>query len=208
MGSPVGPIYEPSSGETLTIGIHTELEFNSSAVLAVAILGSIRTIRDFVEGPSLLRDDIQSAPITTKLTMVLKSVDSGLIKITTTTMTFTSINHLATQQSSLKRDLILSTHYSPNPTFLHSFAEMSRVEGYNHPAEFCVPSANREIDIEGLPQKSAAQLAITSIPSLQSIKHTPQSLKYSCSMRNVLPRASSNKILSEKASNGTRRIEL
>jgi hypothetical protein len=57
---------------------------------------------------------------------------------------------------SLKRDLTLSTHYPPNPTFLHSFADMSRVEGYNHPAEFCVPSANHEIDIEGLPQKSAA----------------------------------------------------
>lgn len=92
VGSPLGPIYEPNSGGNATVGINTELEFNSSAVLAVAILGSIRTIRDFVEGPSLLRDDIQSA-------LKYKPIDNGieisrlwLDNITTTTMTFTSTN--------------------------------------------------------------------------------------------------------------------
>lgn len=37
------------------------LRFNSSASLVIPILGSIRTIRDFVEGPSILYPEIQDA---------------------------------------------------------------------------------------------------------------------------------------------------
>ena len=37
------------------------IHFNSSAVLTIPILGSIRTIRDFTEGPSILVDSIQDA---------------------------------------------------------------------------------------------------------------------------------------------------
>jgi hypothetical protein len=36
------------------------VSFNSSAVLTVPILGSIRTIRDFTEGPSILVPEIQN----------------------------------------------------------------------------------------------------------------------------------------------------
>lgn len=43
------------------MGISTDITFNSSAVLTVPILGSIRTIRDFTEGPSILVPLIQNA---------------------------------------------------------------------------------------------------------------------------------------------------
>lgn len=43
------------------VGVQGVLSFNSSAMLTVAILGSVRTIRDFTEGPSLLRPAIQDA---------------------------------------------------------------------------------------------------------------------------------------------------
>lgn len=58
-------VYEPANSSSLTgnpqVGVRGVVEFNSSAVLQVAILGSIRTIRDFTEGPSLLQPQIQDA---------------------------------------------------------------------------------------------------------------------------------------------------
>lgn len=43
------------------VGVRGVLSFNASAVLTVPILGSVRTIRDFTEGPSLLEPVIQDA---------------------------------------------------------------------------------------------------------------------------------------------------
>lgn len=43
------------------VGISTRVRLNSSAVLTVPILGSIRSIRDFTEGPSILVPEIQEA---------------------------------------------------------------------------------------------------------------------------------------------------
>ncbi|KAI1385553.1 carbohydrate-binding module family 52 protein [Hypoxylon trugodes] len=47
--------------DPLVGGVTGVLSFNSSAVLDLAILGSIRTIREFVEGPSTLTPKIQDA---------------------------------------------------------------------------------------------------------------------------------------------------
>ncbi|KAM0719777.1 hypothetical protein Q7P37_003910 [Cladosporium fusiforme] len=70
------------------VGVTGRVRFNSSATLTVAILGSIRTIRDFTEGPSILVPGIQNA---TSL-----SLDDGvgfyarrwLDNVTTTYITF------------------------------------------------------------------------------------------------------------------------
>ena len=92
-GSPLHPIFENGVDGNATVGISSQLEFNSSAILTVAILGSIRTIRDFTEGPSLLREEIQSG-------VELKEIENGvelsrtwLDNITTTTISFTSSEH-------------------------------------------------------------------------------------------------------------------
>jgi hypothetical protein len=92
IGAPLGAIYNDSEGGNATVGISGQLEFNSSAILTVAILGSIRSIRDFVEGPSLLHTDIQSA---LKYTTIQNGVEVSrlwLDNITTTTVSFESAN--------------------------------------------------------------------------------------------------------------------
>ena len=61
-GSPLAPVYRPNaSSSNPNVGVRSVLRLNSSAELTVGILGSIRTIRDFTEGPSLLQPVIQGA---------------------------------------------------------------------------------------------------------------------------------------------------
>lgn len=59
IGSPLALNYTAKSPNP-GVGVKGTINFNSSAVLTIPILGSIRTIRDFVEGPSILRPEIQS----------------------------------------------------------------------------------------------------------------------------------------------------
>lgn len=69
LGSPMGPVYEKKKNGSSSsaeenppvVGVEGILSFNSSAELSLAILGSVRTIRDFTEGPSLLQPMIQDA---------------------------------------------------------------------------------------------------------------------------------------------------
>jgi hypothetical protein len=90
IGTNLSSIYIPSSTSAYpSVGVKGGLRFNSSALLTVSILGSVRTIRDFTEGPSLLRPIIQDA-------IVLKSTDNGgaslsrlwLDNVTTTRLSF------------------------------------------------------------------------------------------------------------------------
>jgi hypothetical protein len=92
IGSPLGPIYESTDAGNATVGVSTTLEFNSSATLSVAILGSIRTIRDFVEGPSLLRPEIQSGINYSRIDGGVELSRLWLDNITTTTVTISSAN--------------------------------------------------------------------------------------------------------------------
>lgn len=62
-GQPLTPVYTaPSNGSQYPgVGVQGTMRFNSSAALTLPILGSIRTIRDFTEGPSILYPEIQDA---------------------------------------------------------------------------------------------------------------------------------------------------
>ena len=61
-GQSLLPIYEEAPGsEFPRVGVKGTIRLNSSASLTVPILGSVRTIRDFTEGPSLLVPKIQDA---------------------------------------------------------------------------------------------------------------------------------------------------
>lgn len=56
------PVYrKPSGSDFPRVGVSGTIRLNSSASLSLSILGSIRTIRDFTEGPSLLVPKIQDA---------------------------------------------------------------------------------------------------------------------------------------------------
>ncbi|OAA53873.1 hypothetical protein ISF_08575 [Cordyceps fumosorosea ARSEF 2679] len=63
LGSPLSSALaaQNASSTIPTTGVEGVLSFNDSASLSLAILGSVRTIRDFVEGPSLLVPLIQDA---------------------------------------------------------------------------------------------------------------------------------------------------
>lgn len=61
-GQPLLPVYEEAPRPGFPrVGVRGTIRFNSSASLAVPILGSVRTIRDFSEGPSLLVPKIQDS---------------------------------------------------------------------------------------------------------------------------------------------------
>ncbi|KAF2199515.1 glycogen debranching enzyme [Delitschia confertaspora ATCC 74209] len=67
-GETLDPIYIPrrshytgSKDWDPIVGVSGYINFNSSAVLTVPILGSIRTIRDFTEGPSIVYPAVQEA---------------------------------------------------------------------------------------------------------------------------------------------------
>ncbi|KPI38012.1 uncharacterized protein AB675_3125 [Cyphellophora attinorum] len=62
VGEPLAAInVEESNNNYSFVGVQGVIAFNSSAKLTVPILGSVRTIRDFTEGPSLLYPKIQDA---------------------------------------------------------------------------------------------------------------------------------------------------
>lgn len=62
-GQALAPVYKTANASSKypSVGVSGVLRLNSSAALTVPILGSIRTIRDFTEGPSLLIPQIQNA---------------------------------------------------------------------------------------------------------------------------------------------------
>ncbi|KAK5125309.1 hypothetical protein LTR85_000418 [Meristemomyces frigidus] len=90
---PLSAVYLPANSSSLSgkprVGVSTLVHFNASAVLTVPILGSIRTIRDFTEGPSILVPEVQDAIV------VSATADGGvtlarlwLDNVTTTEMSF------------------------------------------------------------------------------------------------------------------------
>lgn len=91
-GHALDPVYEPpqSDSEYPTVGVTGQLSLNSSATLVLSILGSVRSLRDYIEGPKILQPIIQDA-------IVLSETDAGgfvfsrlwLDNVTTTTLSFT-----------------------------------------------------------------------------------------------------------------------
>lgn len=91
-GNSLDPIYE--NGETdespPIVGVSGHLSFNSSATLTVPILGSVRTMRDYIEGSKILVPEIQDAIKFTEVDQGGVSLDRlWLDNVTTTTLSFT-----------------------------------------------------------------------------------------------------------------------
>ncbi|ETI22007.1 hypothetical protein G647_06077 [Cladophialophora carrionii CBS 160.54] len=89
LGTPLGPVYRTTrNSDNPFVGVQGVLAFNSSATLTIPILGSIRTIRDFTEGPSLLRPVIQDAVNITRSNGTGATISRlWLDNVTTTTFT-------------------------------------------------------------------------------------------------------------------------
>ena len=96
VGTPIGATYQspPNDTDIATVGTTATIQFNSSATLALAILGSVRTIRDFTEGSSVLRPQIQDAiqyNVTNSGTAVLSRL--WLDNKTVTELSFTPVGN-------------------------------------------------------------------------------------------------------------------
>ncbi|KAF2222250.1 glycogen debranching enzyme [Elsinoe ampelina] len=93
VGNPLTAVYEaPANSEDPVVGVQGVIEFNSTAVLTIPILGSVRTIRDFTEGPSLLRPAIQDANSFSEVNDTVSISRLWLDNTTTTTLSFTAEN--------------------------------------------------------------------------------------------------------------------
>ncbi|KAJ6144781.1 hypothetical protein N7470_008676 [Penicillium chermesinum] len=100
--APLGPVYNDSlNTEHPSVGIQGVLRLNSSATLSTAILGSIRTIRDFVEGPSILYPEIQDAVQYTSSEGRVSLSRLWLDNVTTTSLTFQPWDNSSSSKASL-----------------------------------------------------------------------------------------------------------
>ena len=122
VGTPLSAIYDDSVPGSPIVGVTGVLSFNSSAELTIPILGSVRTIRDFTEGPSLLQPVIQDAINATK------KPDGGaslsrlwLDNVTTTTFTMKPYGNTG---SSIKIS---------NKTFSFEAGKYTFVASFNYP---------------------------------------------------------------------------
>ncbi|KAB5515184.1 glycogen debranching enzyme [Coniochaeta sp. 2T2.1] len=90
-GNQLDPVFEDTGSGNPIVGVTGSIELNASATLNIAILGSIRTIRDFTEGPSILQPSIQKTiKFTDKGNGTVELSRLWLDNITTTTFSFTS----------------------------------------------------------------------------------------------------------------------
>ena len=135
---PLYGVYEPANGSSLSgnarVGVSMLVEFNSSAFLTVPILGSIRTMRDFTEGPSILVPEVQDA-------IVFSALEAGgavlsrlwYDNITTSQMSFVPVNGAESQITINNRTLELPAGtYSFTATFDYpQLDQLSAVEVLN-----------------------------------------------------------------------------
>jgi hypothetical protein len=88
VGSPLAPINIARDGHPST-GVEGVIQFDSAAELSVSILGSVRAIRDFTEGPSILYPELQKDIVIERHRSDGLSVSRlWLDNVTTTTVTF------------------------------------------------------------------------------------------------------------------------
>lgn len=89
VGAPLAPVYIPGDNYP-SVGVKGIIQFNSTATLSISILGSVRAIRDFTEGPSLLHPELQQGiQVRRDGTNGVSISRLWLDNVTTTTITFT-----------------------------------------------------------------------------------------------------------------------
>lgn len=92
-GETLDPIYEPIQGGDPRVGVSGSITFNVPATLIIPILGSIRTIRDFSEGPSILDSKVQGGLRFSQSDNNGATVNrTWFDNVTTTVLAFTPLN--------------------------------------------------------------------------------------------------------------------
>jgi hypothetical protein len=87
-GSSLGPFLEKN--DPPSVGVTGSLHFNSTAVLSLSILGSVRAIRDFTEGPSELHPMLQEGIRIENLATGVSISRLWLDNVTKTCLTFST----------------------------------------------------------------------------------------------------------------------
>lgn len=92
-GETLNPIYEAIQGSNPYVGVSGSINLNVPANLTIPILGSIRTIRDFAEGPSILDPSVQGGLRFSKSGSNGATVNrTWFDNVTTTVLTFTPLD--------------------------------------------------------------------------------------------------------------------
>jgi hypothetical protein len=92
IGDPLAATYTASTSDndsTPFYGVTGTIRFNASAVLTLPILGSIRMIRDYVEGAGILQPEIQDAITVSSLSTGASLQRLWLDNVTSTHLNFT-----------------------------------------------------------------------------------------------------------------------
>lgn len=106
-GETLDPIYELVEGSNPIVGVSGSINFNVPTTLTVAVLGSIRTVRDFAEGPSILDSSVQSGVRYSESNGSASINRTWFDNVTTTVLDFAPLN--GSQSINLDRS-------SPNTT--------------------------------------------------------------------------------------------
>jgi hypothetical protein len=88
--SPLGPVFHKRDDDNPSLEVRGTVHFNSTAILSRSILGSVRVIRDFIEGPSLLHPMIQERIRIETISPSVSISRLWLENVTTTCLTFSS----------------------------------------------------------------------------------------------------------------------
>ncbi|KAF3006588.1 hypothetical protein E8E13_006971 [Curvularia kusanoi] len=91
-GEALDPIYEPVQGSTPRVGVAGSIFFNKPAKLTTAVLGSIRSVRDFTEGGGKLDPEVQSGLIYSGSDVSATINRTWFDGVTATVLNFTPLN--------------------------------------------------------------------------------------------------------------------
>lgn len=91
-GETLDPIYEPVQGSIPRVGVAGSIFFNKPAKLTTAVLGSIRSVRDFTEGGGKLDPDVQRDVIYSGSDVSATINRTWFDGVTATVLSFTPLN--------------------------------------------------------------------------------------------------------------------
>lgn len=149
VGSPLALYKNTTSNSTYPfVGVQGVVSFNASATLTVPILGSIRTIRDFTEGPSILQPVIQNAINITQYNGTGASLSRMWLDNTTIT-TFTLVpleNNGTIQINSTNRTISLGAglyHFTASFNY-PQLTQLTAAEVLNGQSQYLITSQGAE----------------------------------------------------------------
>ena len=148
--------YEPNDTSTSghpSVGVSGLLEFSNTAILSLAILGSVRNVRDYTEGHGILNPKVQNGIRINELDYIENGVRISRVwlnKKTTTHLTFAPANGETSKTGAIAIAKGVSETTAKFAPGLYSFqAHLDYPQTpYMHPAELLKPSFHHLISLQ------------------------------------------------------------